>query len=279
MSDEEKPPDRPVVDPVAVERELLRVKRERLIAEAQAAEAEAMRKQSDELMADLQRVAERQIAAFAALPCNGEIARLPECSDEHAKTCEQRGAPSCPRSIVAFDRAQERERLRERLDEWSKIPTGIVNVLLGDFRSTTATQAVDLWLATDHRLLLLTGGLGCGKSVAAGYAIKRTPGRWMHASEIAKAARFEAEDRMRELLSCRLLVIDDLGAEFNDGSGWGRAALTNLLLQRYEEAGRTVITTNLDKKAWSTYADPRIKDRLAAGTIFEVPGESLRRRR
>lgn len=269
MSDEEQS---------KVDHTALRERMERLRAEADANRATQEQAEHMALVAELAHIAEKHVTTLRVLVCQGEVARIPECTTEVEASCSHREAPSCPRNIVVFDQARETDHLRQRLEEWSKVPRGILGVILGPSQVTPATMAVDGWLATDQRLLLLTGGLGCGKSVAAGYAIKRSPGRWMHASEIAKAARFEADERMRELLAARLLVIDDLGAEFNDASGWGRAALTTLLLQRYEEGLRTLITTNLDQKTWSTYADPRIKDRLKAGTIFEVKGESLRRR-
>ena len=73
--------------------------------------------------------------------------------------------------------------------------------------------------------------------------------------------------------------IDEVGGEFNDASGWGRAALTTLLLTRYAEKRLTVMTSNLDAKAWKAYADPRMLDRLAGeGEVFGTTGPSLRRK-
>ncbi len=272
MSDEE-----PTV-PGKADLTALRERREQMIADADAAYVAREQAERDDFLGSVRELAEKQLAAYRTLPCRGEIARIGECSDTFAADCSQRKAPSCPRSIRAFDDDRERQLLAERL-EASGIPRGVLDIVLGSMEPTEATQAVDEWLPTNKRLLLLSGGLGTGKSVAAGYAIRRTRGRWMHASEIAKAARFEAEERMRVLLTSRLLVIDDLGAEFNDGSGWGRAALTNLLLQRYEDSLRTVITTNLDGKAWGTYADPRIKDRLSGtmGVARVIGGKSRRK--
>lgn len=249
---------------------------ERLRREADEALANRDRIETAALLAEISAHAERQIAAFRELPCRGEVARIPECSDEFASKCERRTTPSCPRSIVELDAGRARDTLAERL-ELSGIPRGVRNVLALGFQPTEATQAVDAWLATDLRLLLLSGGVGTGKSVAAGYAIQRSPGRWMHASEIAKAGRFEAEARWRELTGCRLLVIDDLGSEFNDAGGWGRAKLTELVLERYEDAKRTVITTNLDGKQWATYADQRIRDRVKGNGMARVIGGKSKR--
>jgi DNA replication protein DnaC len=272
MSDEKPPDEKPKIDLAA-----LRERNERLRQQADAAEFERHRAESRELLDAISAAATRQLESFRELPCRGEVARVGMCTEEFASTCERRTTPSCPRSIVAEDARRQSETERERL-KLSGVPGDIRRVLSTAFEPTEATQAVDAWLASGKRLLLLAGTFGTGKSVAAGYAIQRRPGRWMHASEIAKAAGFKHEDRMAELQSARLLVIDDLGAEFNDASGWGKAALTTLLLTRYEDGLATVMTTNLDGKAWKQYADPRILDRLAGdGVVFGAVGKSRRR--
>ncbi len=257
----------------------LRERNERLRQEADAVLEAQSRLESQAIIAEISAMAEKQLAIFRELPCGGEVASISRCSEGFSTICDKRRAPSCPRKIIAFDAEREARAQHERL-ELSGVPRGIREVLITSFKPTAATQAVDEWLAASKRLLLLAGSFGTGKSVAAGYAIKRTPGRWMHASEIKKAAGFKHEDRMKELETCRLLVIDDLGSEFNDGSGWARAALTELLLVRYDEGRPTVMTSNLDGKAWKAYADPRIADRLGGnlGHVFGTAGASMRRR-
>ncbi len=272
--EDETPVERPRIDPT-----VLRERNERLRREADAAMFERDRAETEATIAAIAAVAERQLAAFRLLPCGGEVARVGACAEAFATECERRTTPSCPRQIIANDARNEAEAQHERL-KISGVPQEVRDDLGAGFYATPATQAVDEWLVSGKRLLLLAGPFGTGKSVAAGYAIKRSPGRWMHASEIAKAAGFKHEDRMAELQGARLLVIDEIGGEFNDASGWGRAALTTLLLTRYAEKRRTIMTMNLDGKAWKTYADPRILDRLAGdGTVFGAVGESLRRKR
>lgn len=269
MSEEQ---EKPKVDMAA-----LREKTERLRREYDAAEADRERSDLSEAMAVIVAGATRHLEAFGALPCRGEVANVSACSEETALRCEQRLAPSCPRNIVADDAQRQAETERERL-KMSGVPGDVRRVLTTCFEPTECTQAVDSWLHSGKRLLLLAGTFGTGKSVAAGYAIQRRPGRWMHASEIAKAAQFKHEDRMAELQGARMLVIDDIGSEFNDASGWGRAALATLLLTRFEEGLATIITTNLDGKTWKAYADLRIHDRLAGdGMVFGAVGKSRRR--
>jgi DNA replication protein DnaC len=229
------------------------------------------------MLADIATMATRQLEAFRDLPCKGEVAHIGACSTDFADKCERRKTPSCPRNIVAYDEQKRLDSERERMTI-SGVPADIRRVLTTCYEPTESTQAVDAWIASGERLLLLAGTFGTGKSVAAGYAISRCPGRWMHASEIAKVGRLDADERYRELQSARLLVIDDIGSEYNDASGWGKSTLTALLLTRYEEGLRSILTCNLDGKAWKQYADMRILDRLAGdGTVFGAVGKSRRR--
>jgi hypothetical protein len=268
MSDENKPRDMTAV----------REHAERLRREADAAWAAQALAETSAIQEAIAARATAALAAFRDLPCRGEVIRIGDCGETQAATCDRRETPSCPRNIVALDLSRVADELRERLID-SGVPKGVRKVLATEFQPTPCTMAVDEWLASGKSLLLLAGGFGTGKTVAGGYAIKRRPGRWMHASEIKRAARFEHEARMLELQHARLLVVDDVGSEFNDASGWGRATLTELLLVRYDNELPTIMTTNLGPAAWKTYADPRIADRLGGklGQVFGASGESMRR--
>lgn len=258
----------------------MRERHRQIIAEADAAYVAREKAESDELVGQFQAMAERQLAAYRDLPCGGELARIGECSDAFAETCPQRTQPSCPRSIRAYDEAEARKLLSERLAA-SGMPRGALDVVVAGVEPTEATQAVDEWLPSDKRLLLLSGGVGCGKSVAAAYAIFRARGRWLYAPNITKVASFGDEQAqvMAKLRTAKLLVVDDLGSEFSQTTGWGRTELANLIVDRYEDALRTVITTNLDAKAWRGYADERLRDRLGGkfGQAVVVGGKSRRR--
>lgn len=265
---------------IARDNAAMRERHRQLIAEADAAYIAREKAERDEIIGQFQAIAERQLAIFRELPCGGEIARIGECSESFAQTCAQRPLGSCPRSIREFDEAEERRLLKERL-EGSGIPRGALDVVTGAMEPTEATQAVDEWLPTDKRLLLLSGGVGTGKTVAAAHAIRRARGRWLYAPNITKVASFgdEQAQAMSRLRASKLLVIDDLGSEFSQTTGWGRTELANLIVDRYEDALRTIITTNLDAKAWRAYADERLRDRLGGrfGKAVLVGGTSRRR--
>jgi DNA replication protein DnaC len=111
------------------------------------------------------------------------------------------------------------------------------------------TQSLDVARTPDTRpLLVLAGGTGCGKSLAAAWMLmRRKGGRFIPAVDIAslqprkRAADRERLDELRDLSA--ILVIDDLGTEPIDDD-W-RAQLDVLLDQRSGNRRLTVMTTNL----------------------------------
>ncbi len=232
---------------------------------------------SDNFLASILAIAEEQARLFAAAKCGGELARLGECSDEWAAQCDLRANPSCPRNIREYDIARERQALEERLTD-SGVPRPLVNIVLGAMKPTEATRAVDEWIVSGRSMLLLTGGVGVGKSVAGAYTIRRTPGKWVGASDISRLASLECAPMLLGARRARLLVVDDLGAEYADKSNWARTAMRNLLCERHDAGLRSVVTTNLSATAWKSYADDRLIDRLATGTVKVIGGESMRRK-
>jgi DNA replication protein DnaC len=269
-----------VVPAQGIDLAAMRERHRQLIAEADAAYVAREKAERDELVGHFQAMAEKQLAAYRELPCGGELARIGDCLDAFATACPQRDSPSCPRRIRAFDEAEERKLLAERMSA-SGIPRGVLDVVVGGMESTEATQAVDEWLPGGKRLLLLSGGVGTGKSVAAGYAIRRSRGRWLYAPNITKVASFgdKQAEALATLRATKLLVVDDIGAEFSQTPGWGRTELANLIVDRYEDGLRTLMTTNLDAKAWRGYADERLRDRLGGklGLALVIGGKSRRR--
>lgn len=251
----------------------LQQKRDRLVAEADAWE----RRDLAEFLDSVRALADENIRRFTQTKCGGELARVQECSDANASVCEQRDHVSCPRRIRAYDAARDSAALSERLGD-SGIPLGLQNVVISDLRPSDATLAVDAWLETSQTLLLLAGGVGVGKSVAAAYAIRRTPGRWFSAPDMGQLQGFDGVAQLAALRRPRLLVIDDLGAEYSDRNEWARTQLRTLICQRHDEGTRTLVTTNLNAAQWKAYADERLLDRLATGTVKTIGGPSMRRK-
>lgn len=176
------------------------------------------------------------------------------------------------------------------------------------FRETEPVQAARAWRSTSAGLLVLSGTVGCGKSVAAAWLLdrnertdqlqlvgldpvsqtKRLTGAWVAAAALVEASDF-APEFWRPLRSVHLLVIDEAGAERLDAKGRALGNFTELLRRRYDASLRTVITTNLPPAQWlRVYAEGdggRLRDRLAEAeddfgrpSIVALTGPSLRGR-
>lgn len=79
----------------------------------------------------------------------------------------------------------------------------------------------------------------------------------------------------QKLQTVSLLVIDDLGMEYE--KGWVTAKIRAIINDRYNEEKSTIITTNLEKDINDRYVDGML-DRIASTSTFSnFNGESLRK--
>lgn len=79
----------------------------------------------------------------------------------------------------------------------------------------------------------------------------------------------------QKLQTVSLLVIDDLGMEYE--KGWVTAKIRAIINNRYNEEKSTIITTNLEKDINDRYVDGML-DRIASTSTFSnFNGESLRK--
>lgn len=193
---------------------------------------------------------------------------------------------------------KEQEEIRKRLETneegWESISvsarrkaSGIPERLLHLIESpkeSPAIQAVRAFLEPTNTktMLILAGGVGCGKTVAAAWAIdSRKTGLFVKAVELVRHGTYDREF-WEQLGASPLLAIDDLGTEPRDEKGWAAANLDALLDARYDGARKTILTTNLTaddfKARYCAGAGIRTLDRIREiGTFFAVPGDSMRR--
>ena len=76
-----------------------------------------------------------------------------------------------------------------------------------------------------------------------------------------------------------VLVVDDLGSEYNDAKGFFSALLDEVIDCRYGAKLPTVITTNLDSSGFSARYGARVVDRIReAGRFINCGNTSLRGR-
>ncbi|MEM7233063.1 MAG: hypothetical protein AAF517_12840 [Planctomycetota bacterium] len=148
--------------------------------------------------------------------------------------------------------------------------------------------------------MILAGPKGAGKSFAAVWLLRRlidhqarlaaNPAlRALSPDRTAKFARMQLViDAMRNkdlrrtrerLRMQRVLVIDDLGAEFNDSGGYIASLVDDLVDERWSEDRFTIATTNLDAQQLEERY-PRVFSRLCDSRgvgLIVVDREDLRR--
>ena len=154
------------------------------------------------------------------------------------------------------------------------------------------TKAVDAMASFDAEidgagtvtLVVLSGHTGCGKTTAASAWLterlsdreSKTSRRLIHASELAELERFDRGE-MSSIRKARRLVIDDLSTEYLDPKGCLLSMVDALLNARYADMLPTVMTTNLNAKAFEARYGERIWDRIReAGRFIELDDKSLR---
>lgn len=142
-----------------------------------------------------------------------------------------------------------------------------------DLRATPAMLAVQ-----DPRpcsLLVLSGGVGCGKSTAAAWWLRgQSPetGFYVAAQALERWPRYDA-DAMDRLLTPERLVIDDLGTEYKDIKGAYQSLLDQVACARFAAELPTVITTNVKFDDFETRYEARIADRIREDGRFMVVGD------
>jgi len=158
------------------------------------------------------------------------------------------------RKRTELEARQEERRLEGMLASLGVKATTAKAVSSGRLDRTAALQGVEDQERFGRTFLLLSGGVGTGKTVAAASAaIAATKSgqraRFVKAGELSTQSSFgdAAEARMAELRRADVLVIDDLGLERLHDM-W-KQAFEDLIDHRWEEDLRTIITTNLPPTA------------------------------
>ena len=186
------------------------------------------------------------------------------------------------------------------------VPARVAKALGPSFRETEAVRLVRDWKATPADLLVLSGTVGSGKSVAAAWALannirrhtcrlvggesvelaENLSGKWVAAADLVEASDFAGEF-WGPLRKVHLLVIDEAGPERLDPKGRALGNFASLLRRRYDDSRRTIVTTNLPPADWlRVYGEGdggRLRDRLRESEIefgrsplVAITGESLR---
>ena len=152
-------------------------------------------------------------------------------------------------------------------------------------KDTEAKLAVERWLETDKSVLVLLGGPGTGKTVAACLALLRlrsqrfrdNDARFVRAGDFARRSYF-AQEVYEQDKHAHTLVLDDLGEEQN--SSTFLASLDDVLSFRISAKVRTIITSNLSLESFKErFAKPgsRLESRISAyGKVHRCGQEDIR---
>lgn len=157
----------------------------------------------------------------------------------------------------------------------------LVIAALGSNVRTQAIEHVEAWKESGKAFLLLLGGVGTGKTVAAASTLIEAPAHssaFVHALDVARLSDFNPEhahelDRVTE---AKHLVLDDLGTEH--ANDFWVARLDGIVNHRYGRGLTTIITSNLDAARFKKQYGERIADRIRqVGMIRSCGNESMRR--
>lgn len=181
-------------------------------------------------------------------------------------------------------------RLHRHNRYFRRLPKRYAGALLDDLHPTEQDPdgKVSRWLASGHQTLLLASAQpGLGKTHAA-YAVGShavNDGLTVEAytaMELLSALRpnpREPDEPARvldDVLTCDLLVLDDLGRE--NATPWAQEQVHHVLDARLRDERRTVITTNLTAdEMGERYGYPLLDRVLDGAVIVKVTGESRRK--
>lgn len=193
---------------------------------------------------------------------------------------ESRGVEEASQNAARLEAEKVRASAAVRRIVGNKIADVLVGVKLSQTHAMGAAREFDECPAW---CLALLGGVGSGKSVAAGWLTHQSLARgngvcWLRATEAATGSLYgpEAQQRAHWARGARLMVLDDFGAEFAS-EPW-KAWLEDVLGARYANGGRTVITSNLDAEAFKVRMGERLTDRIREGMVVGTASVSMRRR-
>lgn len=178
-------------------------------------------------------------------------------------------------------RSRERERAKASREAVAALELPSRAVALCWANQVAETEGV-LALRNMPTLTCLSGGTGCGKTVAAAHWLFRSArdnhirGMWVTAARLARWPRYSATDVDR-LLKAPRLVVDDLGGEFLDEKGSFMSLFDELVNERYASSRLTVLTTNHNAAAFKARYSERVVDRIREdGKFVEISAASFR---
>lgn len=191
------------------------------------------------------------------------------------------------------------EAEEERLDaaKWSEaawrfelmqrlgFPPRAVELCRAELRDTEMFTAARDWMRDGLTWsVVLTGGPGCGKTVAATWAAHQLLSRnfrpfWVSCPRMSESNFYDTEGELRRFRArnAGVLVLDDLGEGRREleSKPWA-AWLDDVLTERHAQRRKTIITTNRTAAELRAFLGERIRDRLNEGHVASTKEKSMR---
>lgn len=219
----------------------------------------------------------RALEQAASMACGGDREGISLCTPKILASCEWSESPRCPRRIIAWEQGEEMPRRTGKLES-SGVPEGLFARILAP-NENDATRTVRAWLAGGKLTLVLSGGVGIGKSTAGGIAILATGGSafYLHATRFDSLKFGDSADALRAR-DVQLLVLDDVGLEQQGGGAFSPSnKIQGLLCDRHDRNLRTLVTCNLTPQQFCDLYQARVWSRVeGSGDFKRARGESLR---
>lgn len=249
---------------------------------ARKADSEREAQETTDLIERISARARDEALAWQSKPCGGELALVTKCGDADAETCDRRNHRMCPRNRLQYEADQEAERKRQKRRDLitAGVPVAVIRAVFDSepFDTPAVRQLSDamasLLLPT---IVVLQGGVGCGKTCAAVRWLLGQGGLFVGAAALQAVDKYT--DESRRYMTTPALVLDDIGVEYMDKKGFLFSYLDGLLTARHAAELPTVITTNLSAEVFKERYGERIADRIRGnGRFIKVSGTSLRRK-
>ena len=185
------------------------------------------------------------------------------------------------------DRPQPPPPWRDILIGWG-VPRDYVATIDPDAMGVTeAVRAATSWHKSMKPYLVLSGPPGVGKTVAAalwlkeltvGMTLQKMKRRWVFSNELNRSNVYSG-DALTDICTVLALVLDDVGSEYRDKGGLFESTINHVFESRSSLPHRTIITTNLPLREFSSRVGERAWSRIRGyGDFVRLTGDDMRQR-